>query len=219
MSTITPVTVGQVGHIRKVSIEKGVSRWKFKDHALENGMMDGIFDELKKEHPRNLVIPFVRLPGINIATIEVETSLNTEDWAEEANTAAPDTHHGESSILKAGDFYPPTGEGIVKEDLVLLNFTEGGSWDNAFHWKDRLDLEEADPRLLFALSRKHPRLLQDLALQRLAVVATKAHIRDGKPLACAVWFDPSGKRTAGTNYLSFWAAPYVWFLFRKVALF
>lgn len=151
--------------------------------------------------------------GARIHTLRVRTKLDSE-WQAAINAAGPNTpdHY---NVRKVGDRYPPTGAGYVVEELILLNYPNGGgSYDRARAWARRVGLKDTDPRQVFAVGAQHPQLHRELDCNPMYVVATTEGAFEGNRSACFVWWRGS-KREASLYWVGAFGLSDGWFAFRK----
>lgn len=206
------ITTAQLAQIGKMANEKGLERQIFRTHLLDNGTMSRVLDAVKEGLPITVGTPLIPPIGGRIVTLKVKVQLDRE-WQEAVNAAGPDTPP-DYNVRKVGDLYLPTGAGIVEEELVLLNYTNGGSWEKALAWAEQSRLWRTDPRRVFAVGEGQPRFNYEVGPNSTYVIATKECAFDGESQTCGVWWIVS-KREAYLRWVDGCGGGSAWFAFRK----
>lgn len=151
-------------------------------------------------------------PGARLHTLRVYYHKG-RDWPEAIDAAGPNTP-ANYNVRQVGDQYPPEAGKWEEDEIILLNFPNGGSWDQAIAWAEQFGLERTDPREVFAIGERHPNLHRELGLNPMWVVATKDCSFDGNRQACYVWWDDS-KRKAHLICVEDFGNRHDWFAFRR----
>ena len=207
------VTTAQAEQIKKMANEKGVPRQLFQDNLLDNGTMSRVLDGIKNGLPVTIGTQLAPPPSARLHVVRVKVQLDQE-WQEAINLASPDTP-GHYNVRKVADLYPPTGVGVVEEELILLNYPNGnGGWGKAIAWAEQFQLKRTDPRHVFAIGKDHPNFNHDVGVNPTYVVATKECAFGDVQQACYVWWDDS-KRKADLRWVGFYDSARGWFAFRK----
>lgn len=207
---VVTVTNGQGAQFMQMARGKGVNRARFQT-ALDDGTMGRVLDGIGAGLPITIGTPIIPPPGgrFHILTVPV---VRDRDWQEAVNAAGPNTP-ADYNVHKVGDQYLPEG-GSGKEELILLNFPSGGSWDKAIAWAGQFGLERTVPRQVFAIGEHKPKLHEKLGLNPMYVVATEECSFDGNQRACYVWWLDS-ERGADLDWVSRFGSSLVWFAFRR----
>lgn len=209
MSKKTLVTSNQTDAVRDMANAKGVTRAQFQV-AQDDGRIARFLDTLKVD-PTALTPP----PGARLHTVHIRFKPDRE-WQESINTAGPNTP-SDYNVRKVGDQYPATGTEEIEEDLILLNFPNGDSFDKALAWAKSQHLENTVPREVFAIGEQHPKLHDVLGQNPMYVVATKECTFEGDRSACYVWWFGS-LREADLSWVRYFDHSSDWFAFRKSVL-
>ena len=136
------------------------------------------------------------------------------EWQEAVSAAGPDTSDS-YNVRKVGGQYPLGEEGEIEEELILLNYPNGGgSWKKALAWAEETKLVRTVPRELFAIGEQHPNLHRELGVNPMYAVATTDCIFDGGRRACSVWWCDS-LREAILHWVGHFGHSHDWFVFRK----
>jgi len=206
--TIKAVTAAQLAQVGKMAAEKGVGKDAFQQHGLDDGTLARVLDQIKNDHVLTQLSP---LPGgrLHIVRVQVDRS---RDWREAINVAGPDTP-ADSTVCKVGDLYP-SAAAKGEEELILLNFPEGGSWEKACDWADQSGLVRTHPRQVFATGEHSPNFHRELGLSLMYVVATTECTFEGGRQACYVRWDGLGRET-GLGWLEGFGDASDWFAFRR----
>lgn len=206
MSKIKPVTSAQGGSLVKMANAKGIPRDAFQTW-LDNHAA-GTLDDIKTG-----TVGLKAPDGARIHIVRIKYRQDRA-WAEAIDAAGLNTP-ADYNVRKVGDLYLPTGTQEIEEDLVMLNYHEGGgSWDKALAWASGAKLENTVPREVFAVGEQHPKLHVTLGVNPMYAVATTPCSFEGYRQACYVWWDVSD-RMAHLFWTSDFGYTYVWFLFRK----
>ena len=207
------VTVAQAEQLRKMANEKRVDREVFQTKLLDNGMMSHVLDAIKEGTSITFGVPLVPPLGGRIHPLKVKFQLDQE-WQAAINVAGPGTSDN-YNVRKVGNLYPPTGVGIIEEELILLNYPKGGgSWDKALAWAEQFRLRRTDPRRVFAVGKDHPKFNYELGVNPTYVVATEECTFGGPRQACSVWWLGS-ECYAGLSWVEDYGRASDWFAFRK----
>ena len=164
------------------------------------------------------VTDIVAPPGARLHTVHIRFNPKRK-WKEALEAGGPNTPSN-YDVRKAEvrDQYPPTSTEEIEEDLVLLNYPSGdGNWGKALAWAQSMNLQNTEPREVFAIGEQHPKLDKQLGQNPMYVVATKDCSFVGYRSACGVWWDVSDRR-AGLRWVSDFDDSNDWFAFRKCPL-
>jgi len=134
--------------------------------------------------------------GVRIHTVHISFEPD-RDWQDAVNTVGPDTPRG-YGIWTVGYRYPPTGTGIIKRNIILLNFADDdGDWDRALACAQSMQLKGTIPREVLAIGEQCPNLHMELNQVPLYVfsMSTCVYTIHALPHACCVYWDTS-KREA-----------------------
>jgi hypothetical protein len=209
-----PVSNAQAYHVRKIALDKGVGCSRFQYYALDNGMIDAMMDSLTVREPRNMMIPMIQLPTMNICTVDVELDKKSP-WRQLVLGSCPSTDRN-ASALEDCDSCLPIVEGAMMDKIFLINSSTNNGWGRAFYLAKQLELDEVHPRWLYSLAKTRPKLHQDLGLRRLCVVATQGCLKEGFALAHSVSWESGDYVEATRNFtIAYEAREEFWFAFRK----
>lgn len=173
-------------------------------------ILRGIRDGL----PVTVGVPTVAPPGCRVHTLKVKVRLD-QPWGNAINAAGPNTPQG-YNVRKVIDLYPPTGAGIVEQNLVLLNYVNGdGSWEKALAWAASLPLKKTAPRSVFAIGAQYPNFHRDVGIDPTYVVATEECTFGGLRRACYVYWLGSDRK-ANLLSVDYFGLARAWFAFSQV---
>lgn len=204
------VTDEQLGNPGKMAEEKGVD-WQSFEAGLDNGTLATVLRAMKLGK-RIRIVPEIEPPaGGQICTLRIPVVIDRR-WQEAVNAAgphAPDNYN----VRKVGDFYLPTGLGLVVSEIILMNFgPAGGNWKRAINWAEQYLLKRTDPRRVFAIGEHKPNLHRELGIDPMYVVATEECSFQGDEQACFVcWYGDA--RGAGLGGVWEVGGPRGWFAF------
>lgn len=199
-----------VEHAR-LARSKGIPREVYQG-AHDNGTMSRILDAVKVGARIIILPPLVAPAGARIMTVKVKVQLD-RPWDEAVNAAGPQTPDS-YNVRKVGDLYLPTGAGIVEEEMILLNYPQGGgSFDKALAWAQSMHLHLTDPRQVFVIGEDRPWFYRDIGMSYAYVVATEECAFDGNRQACYVGWGASDRR-AGLIPVEDFSNTDDWFAFR-----
>ena len=150
-------------------------------------------------------------PGARLHTFRIRFNPNRE-WQEALIAGGPQTPN-DYNVRKVGDQYPPTGTEEIEEDIILLNFLNGDSFDKALAWAQSKQLENTVPREVFAIGEQHPKLHEGLE-NPMYIVATEGCVFGGDRCACYVWWIGLA-RGAYLNSVEIFVGRCAWFAFRR----
>ncbi len=201
------VTSSQSDSVRNMAIDKGVSRQQFQQ-ALDNGSFSRFLDSLKLE------LKDIQPPkGARVRVLTVKVNQERE-WQEAIDAASTKTmvYH---NVRKIGRQYPPVEMGTIEQEIILLNFPNGGgNWDKALRWAKSKGLNRTNPREVFAIGEHNPALHTKLGQNPMYVVATTDCTFESNRYACSVWWYDSQRETDLCLAESF-IGIFNWFAFRK----
>ena len=135
------------------------------------------------------------------------------EWQESINAAGPNTPN-DCDVRKVGDQYPSMNTEEIREDLILLNFPNGGgSFNNALNWAQSQRLQSTVPQEVFAIGEQYPGLHEELEQDLMFVSSTKICSAFGERFACCIRWNGSGRLTC-LNSLGYFDTSHDWFAFR-----
>ncbi|MBL1434083.1 hypothetical protein COB87_000705 [Candidatus Wolfebacteria bacterium] len=197
-------TLAQVGHIRDLAIELGVTRDIFQ--TLRD---DGTFTKILKDRRDQIIAD-----RDNCRTFELKATVRQDrPYIEALEAGGPNTSIGFNS-RKVGDLYLPVANEEEEVKFVLRNFPKGnGGWDKALAWAKPRGYKKTNPREAFAVAEQHD-LQKLLDKNYLCLVATtKCFFKDGYKTICV---EVNGQsRCAALGYPEIFDGNNYWFLFRK----
>lgn len=151
--------------VARIARAKGVTRQEFQS-ALDDGRFAKFLDSLKNS------ITIELSADARIYTLPNFTYIQDVEWQEAIDAGCPNTPDY-SNARKVSDYYMPIGTGEVQENLVLINYPNGGgSWDRAIAWAEDVGLKRTVPREVFAIGEKYPNLSRELKCNWVCVAAT-----------------------------------------------
>lgn len=211
MSKKMLVTSNQTDAVRDMANAKGVTRVQFQ-MAQDDGRIARFLDNLKVDVNNVGFATLTPPPCALLHTVHIRFKPDRE-WQEAVNAAGPNTP-GNYNVRNVGYQYPPVGTGEIEEDLILLNFPNSDGFDKARAWAQSKQLEDTDPREVFAVGGQYPRLHKRFEQNPMYVVATKECVFGGIRYACCVWWDDL-EREVNLNWIRNFNSSLAWFAFRK----
>jgi hypothetical protein len=205
MSPTKLVSFAQGDSVVRMANLKGVEYSAF-ELALNDGTFAGVLDGLK-----NGTVGLTAPPGARIHTLHIKYQQN-HPWKEVVTAAGSDTAF-DSNVWGADGLYLPTGNETVEEDIILLNYSSGGSWDRARGWAEGTKLISTDPREVFVIGEQHPELGKVLFEGPMFVVATTECFLARHRQACYVWW-VGKRRGVEMARLARFSETVCWFAFR-----
>ncbi len=195
MSSYKPVTSAQAECLRKMAIEKGISRALFQS-ALDGGQFARYLDSLKKNPLKKdcdsvRYIPFSRFriaeierkaasEGARIYVIRRVHILQDREWQEVINQGGPNTPS--DYIVRKPEvsaMYPPICQASGVKDIILLNYPkagqhwgEDGGWEKAIAFGKSTSMVVTNPREVSAIGEQNPNLHNILGQDPVFVAST-----------------------------------------------
>lgn len=209
MSKFKDVTDNQGLGFARMARAKGVSCQRFAA-AEEDGTLGRFLDGIKAGLP--ITVGVLAPPGAQVHIVKLRNLRLDREWQEAVDGAGPDTTR-DSNVRKVGDLYPPAGVGVISELHILFSHSNNRSdLDGALVWAAQYRLVPNDPRRVFEMARRHPRLNRVLEMNR--VVAPVICEFEGGQRACYARWENYGSRGASLGYVNNLHHSTDWFSFR-----
>lgn len=208
------VTNRQTDMICKMANDKGVSRGLFQEELLDGGLMGRVLDAVKTGQLVTCGAQLAPPQNARLRTFEVECDC-ARKWQDAIRIAAPNGTDGR--VERVGSQYPEN-DGIMKGEVVLLNWPDGGFWDDALAWAKQSGVERCPPRFVFALveQRSAHSLVQIHSMMILATQTCRSRYRQFGRMQKACYLCLSNiSRNAGLVTAEGWEREDRWFAFLR----